>query len=130
MDHSCPSPTPDVPDPSSQPKDATPKRDQNQPQQRCNTLEEEAVASTFDESIRAEAMDLEAADQVDDIDRDTEVMGWNQLSSLGNHAIQRGLIIGHGFYKGKYEILKQGEPLLMSPDEALTYLQRLIREAE
>ncbi|MGK7890330.1 MAG: hypothetical protein AB4042_13425 [Leptolyngbyaceae cyanobacterium] len=69
-------------------------------------------------------------DSPDEVDRDTEVMGWNHLSRLGNYAIQQGLIIGHGFYKGQYEILKPGEALVMSPDEALGYLQQLIREAE
>lgn len=76
-----------------------------------------------------EAIVSRSPNPIDDIDRDTEAMGWNQLSSLGNHAIELGLIIGHGFYKGQYEILKPGEPMLMSPDAALLYLQKLIQEA-
>jgi hypothetical protein len=41
-----------------------------------------------------------------------------------------GLIIGHGFHKGQYEVLHRGEALLMSPKEAIAYLQQIIQTAE
>jgi hypothetical protein len=40
------------------------------------------------------------------------------------------LIAGHGYHKGQYEILRQGKVLLMSPDEALNYLQNLIQSLQ
>jgi len=68
-------------------------------------------------------------DMIDDLDRDMEAMSWNQLSTLGNRAIAMKLIVGHGFHRGQYEILHSGKALVMSPDEAVTYLQKLIRTA-
>lgn len=56
-----------------------------------------------------------------------ESMGVNQLNDLGNQAIQLGLIAGHGYHRGQYEILQQGKVLLMSPDEAVVYLQTQIQ---
>ena len=56
-----------------------------------------------------------------------EGMSVNQLNELGNQAIHMGLIAGHGYHKGQYEILRQGRALLMKPEEALAYLQRLIQ---
>lgn len=52
----------------------------------------------------------------------------NKLTQLGNQAVQLGLIAGHGYHKGKYEILRQGKALMMSPDEAQTYLEKLIQD--
>ncbi|WP_218079249.1 hypothetical protein [Anthocerotibacter panamensis] len=52
--------------------------------------------------------------------------GYNQLNELGNEAIRLGLIVGHGYRGGKYEILQQGEAMLFSPQQAQTYLQDLI----
>jgi hypothetical protein len=54
----------------------------------------------------------------------------NQLNALGNRAIALGLIVGHGYHQGKYELLKPGEVLLLSPLEALTYLESLIQSTE
>ncbi|MDJ0706120.1 MAG: hypothetical protein QNJ46_22845 [Leptolyngbyaceae cyanobacterium MO_188.B28] len=61
------------------------------------------------------------------LDAEIEQISLNQLNELGNQAISLGLIIGHGHHRGQYEILRQGEVLLMSPQEAISYLQNLIR---
>jgi hypothetical protein len=55
-------------------------------------------------------------------EEDLIVEGLNQLTLLGNQAIDRGLIIGHGYHRGNYEILLKGEVLTLSPDEAIAYL--------
>jgi hypothetical protein len=55
-------------------------------------------------------------------EEDLIVEGLNQLTVLGNQAIDRGLIIGHGYHRGNYEILLKGEVLTLSPDEAIAYL--------
>lgn len=52
----------------------------------------------------------------------------NQLTELGNQAIAAGLIIGHGFHGGQYEILRRGEVLLYSPEEAQAYLAEILRD--
>lgn len=51
----------------------------------------------------------------------------NNLTQLGNQAISLGLIVGHGYHGGKYEILRQGQVLLMSPEKAQAYLENLIK---
>ncbi|MCG8367546.1 MAG: hypothetical protein MJA27_29950 [Pseudanabaenales cyanobacterium] len=56
-----------------------------------------------------------------------ERISLNQLNELGNQAVALGLIGGHGHHRGQYEILRQGEVLLMSPQAAIPYLQSLIR---
>jgi hypothetical protein len=56
-----------------------------------------------------------------------ESMSVNQLNALGNQAIQMGLIAGHGYHKGQYEILRQGQAKLMTPEAAMQYLQQLIQ---
>ena len=61
------------------------------------------------------------------LDFEIEQISLNQLNELGNQAISLGLIAGHGHHRGQYEILRQGEALLMSPQEAISYLQNLIR---
>lgn len=55
---------------------------------------------------------------------------YTQLTVLGNRAIALGLIVGHGYHQGKYELLHRGEALLLSPPEAVSYLQSLIDSAE
>lgn len=55
-----------------------------------------------------------------------EAISTNQLHELGNQAIQLGLISGHGYHGGQYEILRQGEFILLSPTEAEQYLRALI----
>ena len=61
------------------------------------------------------------------LNQEIERISLNQLNDLGNQAISLGLIVGHGHHKGQYEILRQGQVLLMSPQAAITYLQSLIR---
>ena len=55
-----------------------------------------------------------------------ESIGLNQLNELGNQAISMGLIAGHGHHQGQYEILRDGAVLMMTADEAVTYLQELV----
>lgn len=62
------------------------------------------------------------------LDQEIEVISLNKLTELGNQAISLGLIAGHGYRGGKYEILRQGKALMMSPDEAQTYLENLIKD--
>jgi hypothetical protein len=40
-----------------------------------------------------------------------------------------GLIAGHGFHGGKYEILRNGEAILLPINEAEIYLEQLIKTA-
>ena len=62
------------------------------------------------------------------LNEELEVISFNKLTELGNRAIDLRLIAGHGYRGGKYEILRQGGALLMSPEEAQTYLENLIKE--
>lgn len=62
------------------------------------------------------------------LNQELDAISINKLTQLGNQAVQLGLIAGHGYHKGKYEILRQGKALLMSPDEAQAYLEKLIQE--
>jgi len=55
-----------------------------------------------------------------------ESIGLNQLNELGNKAVSRGLIAGHGHHQGQYEILRDGKALTMTADEAVTYLEELL----
>ncbi|HEY9603800.1 MAG TPA: hypothetical protein V6C85_19450 [Allocoleopsis sp.] len=64
------------------------------------------------------------------INLELESISCNQLNELGNQAVKLGLIAGHGYHKGQYEILRQGKALLMSPDDALKYLQDLIQSIQ
>ena len=57
-----------------------------------------------------------------------EILSYNKLTELGNQAIDLKLIAGHGYHGGKYEILRQGKVLLISPEEAQTYLENLIKQ--
>jgi hypothetical protein len=59
---------------------------------------------------------------------EVEMMGTNQLTALGNRAQEMGLIAGHGFRAGKYEILRQGQFVVSTPAEAQKYLENLIKE--
>jgi hypothetical protein len=59
-----------------------------------------------------------------------EAQSLNQLHTLGTQAQQQGLILGHGYHQGQYEILHRQEVLLLTPDEAEAYLQTLIAAAE
>lgn len=56
-----------------------------------------------------------------------ETMSINKLTETGNLAVSMGLIAGHGFHGGKYEILRQGKSILLPPNEAGAYLEQLIK---
>jgi hypothetical protein len=51
-----------------------------------------------------------------------------ELTQLGNQAVKKGLISGHGYYQGKYEILCNGQIFLLSPEKAYSYLKTLIEQ--
>ena len=59
----------------------------------------------------------------------SENLGLNELNSLGNLAIEQGLIAGHGHRQGQYEIIREGEVVTLSPRAAVTYLQGLVQSA-
>lgn len=63
------------------------------------------------------------------LNQEIDAIGINKLTELGNRAIQFGLIAGHGYHKGQYEIIRDGKILLMTPKEATTYLERLLQDA-
>ncbi|MCA6555366.1 MAG: hypothetical protein IM583_01715, partial [Pseudanabaena sp. M114S2SP2A07QC] len=52
-----------------------------------------------------------------------------KLTETGNLAVSMGLIAGHGFHGGKYEILRNGEAILLPINEAEIYLEQLIKTA-
>lgn len=56
-----------------------------------------------------------------------ETMSVNKLTETANLALSLGLIAGHGFRGGKYEILSQGKVILLPVNEAETYLEKLIQ---
>jgi hypothetical protein len=64
------------------------------------------------------------------LDQEIETIGINKLTELGNRAIQLGLIAGHGYHRGQYEILRQGQIILLSPTEATSYLENLLQDLE
>ena len=64
------------------------------------------------------------------IKQEGDIISVNLLNELGNKAIELGLIAGHGHRGGKYEILRQGEAIMLPPKEAQSYLQNLIAEIE
>lgn len=55
---------------------------------------------------------------------------YNQLHTLGNRAIALGLLIGHGYRDGQYELLHRDEVVLLPPEAAISYLRTLIQTAE
>ncbi|MEL6463148.1 MAG: hypothetical protein AAFQ91_33870 [Cyanobacteria bacterium J06621_15] len=64
------------------------------------------------------------------IEQESDLIAINMLNDLGNQAIKMGLIIGHGYHSGKYEILRKNEMINLTPEEAQLYLQNLIAEKE
>ncbi|MCX5933861.1 MAG: hypothetical protein NTU99_03605 [Pseudanabaena sp. LacPavin_0818_WC45_MAG_42_6] len=60
---------------------------------------------------------------------EVETMSVNKLTETGNLAVSMGLIAGHGFHGGKYEILRNGEAILLPVNEAEIYLEQLIKTA-
>ena len=63
------------------------------------------------------------------LNMEIDILSCNQLNDLGNRAIQLGLIVGHGYRGGQYELLSKEEVVLLPPDEAQKYLENLIAEA-
>lgn len=49
-----------------------------------------------------------------------------ELTKLGNQAVKMGLISGHGYYQGNYEILCNGQLFLLSLEKAHSYLHNLV----
>jgi hypothetical protein len=66
----------------------------------------------------------------DRLNLEIDMMSVNQLNALGNQAVQMGLIIGHGYHRGQYEILRSGQVVTLSPQEAVPYLQKLIQSVQ
>ena len=60
------------------------------------------------------------------LNMELDAINFNQLHELGNQAIKLGLILGHGFHGGQYEILCRTEVLMLSPKDAQVYLKELI----
>ncbi|MBE9079840.1 hypothetical protein IQ241_21510 [Romeria aff. gracilis LEGE 07310] len=54
----------------------------------------------------------------------------NQLYHLANQAVDQKLITAHGYRGGQYELLRQGEFILLSPSEAIQYLQELLQDSD
>jgi hypothetical protein len=59
---------------------------------------------------------------------DKESVCPNDLTRLGNQAVKMGLLSGHGYHRGKYEILFNGQIFLLSPEEAHSYLKNLVEQ--
>ena len=73
------------------------------------------------------------ADQPDDLETlknkmnlELEAISVNQLHTLATQAIEKKLIAAHGYRGGQYELLRNGEFILLSPTEAIQYLQELL----
>lgn len=56
-----------------------------------------------------------------------EAISTTELTQLGNQAVKRGLISGHGYHGGKYEILCNGQIFLLTPEQAHSYLKDLVK---
>lgn len=63
----------------------------------------------------------------DDRQWQEEMLSVNRLTALGNQAVNLGLIAGHGYHHGQYEILRQGQVHLLTPTQATQYLENLLR---
>ncbi|MBT9314895.1 hypothetical protein [Leptothoe spongobia] len=55
-----------------------------------------------------------------------EAISVNQLHNLATQAVEKKLITAHGYRGGQYELLRDGEFVLLSPTEAIQYLQDLL----
>lgn len=64
------------------------------------------------------------------IDLESEALQYNKLHELGNCAQAAVLIVSHGHHQGKYEILRQGQALMMTPKEAQAFLLELLQSIE
>ncbi|MDV3348201.1 hypothetical protein SPB21_04685 [Leptothoe sp. ISB3NOV94-8A] len=56
-----------------------------------------------------------------------ETISVNQLHNLATQAVEKKLITAHGYRGGQYELLRDGEFVLLSPTEAIQYLQDLLQ---
>ncbi|BBC27043.1 hypothetical protein [Pseudanabaena sp. ABRG5-3] len=70
---------------------------------------------------------MNAKDLKQQLDLEVESIGINHLTEVGNMAVSMGLIAGHGFRGGKYEILRKGEVILLPVEAATDYLEQLIK---
>ena len=52
----------------------------------------------------------------------------HELIRLGNQAVKKGLISGHGYHGGNYEILCNGQIFLLTPEAAHSYLKDLVKQ--
>jgi hypothetical protein len=59
---------------------------------------------------------------------DKESVLTKELTQLGNLAVKKSLISGHGYHGGKYEILCNGQIFLLSPEQAHSYLKNLVEQ--
>lgn len=55
-----------------------------------------------------------------------EAISVNQLHTLATQAVEKKVITAHGYRGGQYELLRDGEFILLSPTEAIQYLQGLL----
>lgn len=59
-----------------------------------------------------------------------EAISVNQLHNLATQAVEKKIITAHGYRGGQYELLRDGEFVLLSPTEAIQYLQDLLQTDE
>ncbi len=69
---------------------------------------------------------MDTDDLQQQLDYEIAFQAVNQLTELGNAALEQGLIVGHGYHGSQYELLRNGEALLFSPEEATIYLKDLL----
>jgi hypothetical protein len=69
-------------------------------------------------------IDISAAEFAED--PDAEKADFNQLHNLATQAQNQGLIAGHGYHQGQYELIHQGKAILLPANEAIEYLQNLM----
>lgn len=55
-----------------------------------------------------------------------EAISVNQLHNLATQAVEKKIISAHGYRGGRYELLRDGEFVLLEPTEAIQYLQDLL----
>jgi hypothetical protein len=66
-------------------------------------------------------------DNEEDSDVTLDLNELHHLHQLGNQAMQLGLIAGHGYRYGEYELIRQGEVITLSIEAAKDYLKQLIQ---
>jgi hypothetical protein len=70
--------------------------------------------------------DLQDILEMDNDNASDEASALNRLNQLANQAIELKLISAHGYHQGQYELLRNGKFILMTPIEAVHYLEELI----